>query len=241
MPLQRPDTTIARILESVMPDAITDHQQQLTLMRAAQAGDAAAKKKLLLGSIGLVVRMVAPFLTVGRSVGLEAADLLTAGLYGPEGDGRTGLSRAIDLFDCDRGVRLSTYAQFWVRDAVGRLLRCSGVVRLPDLRPRNAIPEIGRVAVDEETLGTTAEDESTEFDAARLGARLQDAIETVLDERERYIIRRRYSRSEASLIEIAAELDISRERVRQLEATALEKLRDCAELVDIEPPMMPDL
>lgn len=228
----RPDTTIARLLAEAMPQAITDHGTQVELIKLAQAGDTCAKNRLIVGSVGLVVRIMTPYLGAAREVGLQASDLLAAGLYGPNDGWESGLSHAIVKFDVTRNIRLSSYAHFWIRDALQQTLRAAGVVKMPDAR-RDKPPPPQRVSLEDAELDGVASEEPE--DDSEVSALLWAAVEADLTDRERYVIRRRYSRQEASATEIGAELGISRQAVQKIERQAIEKLRDAGSLVDLCP------
>jgi RNA polymerase primary sigma factor len=195
-------------------------------------------------------------------------------------EGNLGLMRAIDKFDHRVGTRFSTYAAWWIRQAVAReATRQRETVRMPfglvDKRrrasraARSLAQTLGRAAdTDEvaEELGMTQAQARRALEAvprsiplhafvSEEGDRpwdevLSDADATMVDEdvaakqrqraavrvldrltpREQHIVRRRFglggSGEEVTLREIGEELGLSRERIRQLEAIALEKLRE---------------
>ena len=195
-------------------------------------------------------------------------------------EGNLGLMRAIDKFDYRVGTRFSTYAAWWIRQAVAReATRQRETVRMPfglvDKRrrasraARSLAQTLGRAAdTDEvaEELGMTQAQARRALEAvprsiplhafvSEEGDRpwdevLSDADATMVDEdvaakqrqlaavrvldrltpREQHIVRRRFglggSGEEVTLREIGEELGLSRERIRQLEAIALEKLRE---------------
>lgn len=217
------DTSIEALLKGAMPHAITDHETQCALVRQAQAGDDTAKSRLILGSVGLVVRLVQPYRTAAFELGLETSDLVTVGLYGLPGDRRTGLIRAIEKFDPDRGYRLSTYARYWVADASQQLLRRSELVRGP-LRSRwRAL----RTEIQESTLVSepTDNDPADSIDTAA-GLKAMRAALPLLNEQQRKVIELRYSRREMPIQDVAKALGVSRQRVQAIELAAIAALRE---------------
>lgn len=137
------------------------------------------------------------------------------------------LMRAVECFDCERGFRFSTYATHAVR--------------------RNLMRMITKCRKDKATFASTESfDELCEFRKWTWGYERQIAAATEtlvgmidrLEDRDRYIIRSRFGLLEGdgvSLQRIADELGVSRERVRQLERRAAERLRQMAKQENFEP------
>ena len=223
------------------------------------------QQRLIESNLRLVVQVARRY--VNR--GLPLADLIE--------EGNLGLMRAAEKFDAERGVRFSTYATWWIRQAVGRALANQArTVRLPIhvqlLLGRHAkeqqrlTQKLGRAPSTTElaqALGTTEEQVSEleelrqqplSLDAPAGGdtRRLSDAIAdagadpaavltrlfraradlvAVLDDlapNERTVLRRRFGLEgdEPETLEaIGQRLDLSRERVRQIETAGLRKLR----------------
>src|SRR4029434_6991591 len=95
-------------------------EQEVELAQRARAGDAAAKQRLIETNLRLVVQMARRY----RNRGLPLPDLIE--------EGNLGLLRAVDKFEPERGTRFSTYATWWVRQAVARALaNQSRTIRLP--------------------------------------------------------------------------------------------------------------
>ncbi|MGE0755596.1 MAG: sigma-70 family RNA polymerase sigma factor [Pirellulaceae bacterium] len=142
-------------------------------------------------------------------------------------EGQFTLLKAVTRFDPERGFRFSTYAMHAIRR---RLLR--------HMRGRQRERRVARPWIDElapvDTRRWTAAYEQRVASAVEVVERLL----AQLSSRERYVLRSRYGWGQEfeprTLREIAEELSVSRERVRQLEERALRKLRELAEAVDIE-------
>jgi RNA polymerase primary sigma factor len=238
------------------------HQEEIDLSRRIKKGDRAARKRL----IEMNLRLVVSIAKKSRRYGLPFEDLIQ--------EGNIGLMKAVGEFDPDRGYRFSTYATWWIRQAVQRAVADKGrTIRVPVhmgekirkmARTYNELSaELERSASDEEVAGRlewTVEDVrdvqdamsdatslnqplSSDEGSSELGefiedeqasdtpgtvlsemesAQLKEAIDT-LPERLRYVLVRRYGlddKNPATLTELGDELEISRERVRQLQVHA---------------------
>jgi RNA polymerase primary sigma factor len=251
--------------------ALLPHEELLALAARARAGDAEARKRVIVANLRLVVHLAREF----RERGLPMLDLIE--------EGNLGLIHAADRFEPERGLRFSTYAAIWIRQAMLRAIaEQSRSVRIPvqmfqqvnryvraertlhaALRRDPSVEEIARemdVSVARaERLGSllrslrsldgsgsveTFEQLSTE-DLAESPPSVERLIELQLEhekidrllrslsEREEKVVRIRYGFYDGAartLAQTGGLFGISRERVRQIEARALQKLRRAIEL-----------
>ena len=241
-------------------------EQETALARRVLKGDEAARQKMIQSNLRLVVRIAKDY----DNFGLSLMDLISEGNF--------GLIKAVERFDPDKGGKLSTYASWWIKQAIKRALASNGkTIRLPVhmvdriaqmRRVTNQLAaEIGREPHNDEiamameiplakvvhmksvanraasldqpvgeegdaTLGDLVKDESerTPFETLR-GKSDNDEIATMLaalEPREAEILTHRFGlngESPLTLEEVGERFKLTRERVRQLQQSALMQLR----------------
>ena len=259
---------LAGYLDRIGKWGLLTRREEIALSRRVRQGDERARTKLIEWNLKLVVSVAKRY----SGMGVPFEDLIQ--------EGNIGLMKAVERYDPDRGFRFSTYATWWIRQAVGRAVSEKGrTIRLPvhmgeRLRKvgraaGDLSAELGRAPADEELaerLNWTADEvrqvkaiipDATSLDepasngdgASSLGdllageeasdapdavvvremeaTGLREAIER-LPEKARYVLLRRYGlddREPPTLAELAAELELSRERVRQLQREAEQLLK----------------
>lgn len=151
-------------------------------------------------------------------------------------DGNMSLMRAVDKFDFARGFRFSTYATWAIRKNFARSVPT-------ELRRRERFSTTG----DQSVFDSTEDERPDQFIEERLQTEREEQVKQMLgtlDRREREIIVRHYGlqrdREPMTLKQIGAELGVSKERIRQLESRALEKLRKVVGEESLEPLLAAD-
>ena len=263
------DDSVRLYLREIGKIPLLTPEEEADLAQRIVKGDKKAKDKMVESNMRLVVSIAKRY--GGR--GLDFLDLIQ--------EGNTGLLRAVEKFDPEKGFKFSTYATWWVRQAITRAIADQArTIRIPvhmvetinkvlrttrkltselnreptneeiaealDMDPEkidyvmrikqdiaSLDASVGREGDDEDSvLGDFVEDEerdSPEDSAANqiLKEQLSEIIATLTD-REQKIIRLRFGIGGGrphTLEEVGNEFDVTRERIRQIEAKALSKLR----------------
>ncbi len=111
---------MAAYLARIGRGGLLTRDEEMDLSERARAGDDGARKRLVEKNLRLVVSVAKRY----RGMGLPFEDLVQ--------EGNVGLIKAVDRFDPGRGYRLSTYATWWIRQAVGRAISDKGrTIRVP--------------------------------------------------------------------------------------------------------------
>jgi len=261
------DDSVRLYLREIGKIPLLSAEEELALAKRVVAGDKDAKDKMAEANMRLVVSIAKRY--VGR--GLDLLDLIQ--------EGNTGLLRAVEKFDPDKGFKFSTYATWWIRQAITRAIADQArTIRIPVhmvetinklLRTqRRLTQELNREPTNEEiaaameievdkvehimkikqdissldasirddeeesVLSDFIEDEDTispEESATNqlLKEQVKDML-AALTEREQKIIKLRFGLEDGkqhTLEEVGQEFSVTRERIRQIEAKALAKLR----------------
>ena len=270
--------SVQMYLKEIGKTELISGDEEVELAKRILKGDEGAREKLTKANLRLVVNIAKRY--VGRSPHLTLLDLIQ--------EGNIGLFRAVEKFDYKRGYKFSTYATWWIRQAITRALADqSRTVRIPvhmvetiskfnqvrrrllqdlgrDPMPEEIAAEMGvevekvrhiikisqdtvsletPVGEDEEdsTLGDFLEDEKTimphNVAAQRL---LRDWLQEILvdlAQREQKILEMRFGLKDGvqhTLEEVGKEFRVTRERIRQIEAKALQKIREHSKLKKLE-------
>src|SRR6202047_687149 len=260
------DDPVRMYLKEIGRVALLKAEQEVTLAKAIEAGDDDAKHKLTEANLRLVVSIAKKY--IGR--GMSFLDLIQ--------EGNMGLIRAVEKFDYHKGYKFSTYATWWIRQAITRVIADQARTSRTPVHmvettnklvraSRRLLQELGREPSDEEIgeemgitpekvreivkvsqdpvsleapigeeedshLGDFGEDREavSPSDAASL-TMLHSEVEDVLDTltpRERRVLQLRFGLIDGhqrTLEEVGKRFGVTRERIRQIEAKALRKLR----------------
>ena len=264
---------LARYFGQIGRGRLLTHEEEIDLGRRTREGDKTARSKLIEKNLRLVIPIAKKY----RGMGLPFGDLIQ--------EGNIGLMRAADKFDPEKGFRFSTYATWWIRQAVQRAVADKGrTIRVPVhmgekikkmARTYNELSaQLQREPTDEEVAERLGWDVdrvkdvksaipdatslnqplSSDEGSSELGDFVEDERESGADgevvreletrrlmeyvarlpERQRRVLVRRYGldgEKPSTLADLSEELEISRERVRQLQREAERALRDEGEFV----------
>ena len=260
------DDPVRMYLKEIGKVPLLSPDEEIELAKKIELGDEEAKKKLAESNLRLVVSIAKRY--AGR--GMQLLDLIQ--------EGNLGLIKAVEKFDYRKGYKFSTYATWWIRQAITRAIADQArTIRIPVhmvetinrlvRTQRQLVQKLGREATPEELakeldmpvervreimkisqdpvsletpigeeedshLGDFIQDNNVEVpaDAATytlLHEQLMDVLST-LTEREQKVLRLRFGLDDGrprNLEEVGRQFNVTRERIRQIEAKALRKLR----------------
>ncbi|MFW5888591.1 MAG: sigma-70 family RNA polymerase sigma factor [Patescibacteria group bacterium] len=265
--------SIQMYLKEIGKVPLLSQEQEVELAKRKEKGDREAERQMIEANLRLVVSIAKKF---AGTKGLSLLDLIQ--------EGNIGLFRAVEKFEYRKGYKFSTYATWWIRQAITRALADqSRTIRIPvhmvetinkfQQVERRLIQDLGREPLPEEIATEMGEDidkvryiikisqdtislETTVGDDDE-DSTLEDFIEDVknvspdrraalhllrdyvkeivatLNAREQKILEMRFGLTDGvthTLEEVGREFDVTRERIRQIEAKALEKIRKKKEI-----------
>jgi RNA polymerase primary sigma factor len=261
------DDSVRLYLREIGKIPLLSAEEELALANRVVAGDREAKDQMAEANMRLVVSIAKRY--VGR--GLDLLDLIQ--------EGNTGLLRAVEKFDPDKGFKFSTYATWWIRQAITRAIADQArTIRIPvhmvetinkllrtqrrltqeyNREPSNAeiaremeideakVEHIMKIKQDISSLDASIRDDEEESvladfiededtitpEESATGQLLKEQVKDMLSaltEREQKILKLRFGLEDGkqhTLEEVGQEFSVTRERIRQIEAKALAKLR----------------
>ncbi len=263
------DDSIQMYLREIGKTSLLKGPEEVELAKRIGKGDVVARKRLIEANLRLVVSIAKKYM--GRNLGL--LDLIQ--------EGNLGLFRAVEKFDWRKGYKFSTYATWWIRQAITRALADqSRTIRIPvhmvetlnkyAQAERQLVQDLGREPLPEEIasemgievekvyqlkkisqetvsidtpvgdsdeedsyLGDFIEDPDSVTPSETAGRQiLREYVQGVLkdlDPREQKILKMRFGLEDGvthTLEEVGKEFGVTRERIRQIEAKALERIKD---------------
>lgn len=269
------DDSIQMYLREIGKVPLLKSEEEIDLAKKILKGDEAARKRLTEANLRLVVSIAKKYM--GRNLGL--LDLIQ--------EGNLGLFRAVEKFDWTKGFKFSTYATWWIRQAITRALADqSRTIRIPvhmvetlnkyAQAERSLVQDLGREPLPEEIAAEMGIDVEKVYHLKKIsqetvsidapvgddgpddeGSYLQDFIEDEdrpkpteqagrqllkeyvtnilkdLDPREQKILKMRFGLEDGvthTLEEVGEEFGVTRERIRQIEAKALERIKEHADI-----------
>ncbi len=261
-----PEDPVRMYLKEIGKVPLLSSDEEIELAKRVAEGDEEAKKKLAEANLRLVVSVAKRY--VGR--GMQFLDLIQ--------EGNLGLIKAVEKFDYTKGYKFSTYATWWIRQAITRAIADQArTIRIPVhmvetinrlvRTSRQLVQELGREPTPEELserlnipvekvnevmkisqepvsletpvgeeddshLGDFIQDDHMPVPAEEaahmlLSEQLEEVLST-LSEREEKVLRLRFGLDDGrarTLEEVGKEFNVTRERIRQIEAKALRKLK----------------
>ncbi|MEK7560290.1 MAG: sigma-70 family RNA polymerase sigma factor [Patescibacteria group bacterium] len=270
--------SVQMYLKEIGKISLLKGEEERELAKRIEAGDEDAKNKLAQANLRLVVSIAKKY--VGRSPNLTLLDLIQ--------EGTLGLFRAVEKFDWRRGFKFSTYATWWIRQAITRALADQArTIRIPvhmvetiskyqqvrrrltqdlgrdplaeeiasemnlDVEKIHHIQQISQETVsleapvgeddEDSVLGDFIEDEKMLTPVQEASRKLlRDHIKEIMVDlapREQKILRMRFGLDDGithTLEEVGVEFGVTRERIRQIEAKALEKIRQHEKLIKLQ-------
>ena len=265
------DDSIQMYLREIGKVPLLKSEEEIDLAKRILKGDESARKRLTEANLRLVVSIAKKYM--GRNLGL--LDLIQ--------EGNLGLFRAVEKFDWTKGFKFSTYATWWIRQAITRALADqSRTIRIPvhmvetlnkyAQAERSLVQDLGREPLPEEIAAEMGIDVDKVYHLKKIsqetvsidapvgddgtddeGSYLQDFIEDEdrpkpteqagrqllkeyvqnilkdLDPREQKILKMRFRLEDGvthTLEEVGEEFGVTRERIRQIEAKALERIKE---------------
>lgn len=265
------DDSIQMYLREIGKVPLLKGEEEIDLAQRIGKGDEGARKRLTEANLRLVVSIAKKYM--GRNLGL--LDLIQ--------EGNLGLFRAVEKFDWTKGYKFSTYATWWIRQAITRALADqSRTIRIPvhmvetlnkyAQAERQLVQDLGREPLPEEIaaemgievekvyhlkkisqetvsidapVGEDSSDEESSYlqdfiededkpKPTEMAGRqlLREYVESILkdlDPREQKILKMRFGLEDGvthTLEEVGEEFGVTRERIRQIEAKALDRIKD---------------